>query len=112
MPTVEVGGLRRAASASAGGPASGRNDVGVSAGRAAAGRPGRTSFAYAYVMAGRYEDALRIVERIPPEALRKNDFVWRAASLAALGSGLSATMTAGDPTFGCLLATPIQSLLH
>ena len=36
-------------------------------------------------MAGRYEDALRIVERIPPEALRKDDFVWRAASLAALG---------------------------
>jgi tetratricopeptide (TPR) repeat protein len=44
-----------------------------------------TSFQMAYFMAGRYEDTLRVIDRIPSETLRKTDLVTRAAALAALG---------------------------
>jgi hypothetical protein len=36
-------------------------------------------------MAGRYEDALRFIEPKPPETRRRNDLVYRAASLSELG---------------------------
>jgi len=42
-------------------------------------------YRYAYFMVGRYEDALRILGRKPRENYRRNDYVFRAASLAALG---------------------------
>jgi TolB-like protein/class 3 adenylate cyclase/tetratricopeptide (TPR) repeat protein len=42
-------------------------------------------YRYAYFMVGRYEDALRILGRKPRENFRRNDYVFRAASLAALG---------------------------
>jgi TolB-like protein/class 3 adenylate cyclase len=55
-----------------------------------------TSFAYAYLMVGRYEDALRIIGRIPSESLRKNDLVYRAMSLAALGRADQARAVVGE----------------
>jgi TolB-like protein/class 3 adenylate cyclase len=42
-------------------------------------------FRNAYYSAGRYEDALRIVERQPPESRTKGGWVQRAASYAGLG---------------------------
>jgi TolB-like protein/class 3 adenylate cyclase/Tfp pilus assembly protein PilF len=43
------------------------------------------SFRYAYFMVGRYEDALRMQDRRPRESYQRYDYVFRAASLAALG---------------------------
>jgi tetratricopeptide (TPR) repeat protein len=40
---------------------------------------------YAYFMVGRYEDVLRVLERIPNENLRYWELVYRAASYAVLG---------------------------
>jgi TolB-like protein/Tfp pilus assembly protein PilF len=42
-------------------------------------------FRYAYFMAGRYADALRVTERQPPENLTRGGLVLRAATYAALG---------------------------
>jgi TolB-like protein len=55
-----------------------------------------SSFACAYLMANRHEDTLRIIERIPPESLRKNDLVYRAVGLAALGRADQARAAAGE----------------
>ena len=43
------------------------------------------AFFMAYFMAGRYEDALRIIDRQPIESRTKNSWAIRAASYAALG---------------------------
>lgn len=43
------------------------------------------SFFFAYFMAGRYEDALRIIDKQPIESRTKNSWAIRAASYAALG---------------------------
>ena len=43
------------------------------------------NFAYAYFMAGRYEDALRQFDRMPRDAYTPSTFVYRAATLGMLG---------------------------
>jgi TolB-like protein/Tfp pilus assembly protein PilF len=43
------------------------------------------SFAFAYFMAGRYEDALRIIDKQPAESRSRNMWAIRAATYAALG---------------------------
>ncbi len=43
------------------------------------------SFFFAYFMAGRHEDALRIIDKQPIESRTKNSWAIRAASYAALG---------------------------
>src|SRR5690348_7511168 len=43
------------------------------------------SYRYAYFMAGRVEDALRMQERRSRENYRRQDYVWRAMLLAAVG---------------------------
>jgi tetratricopeptide (TPR) repeat protein len=43
------------------------------------------TYAYTFFMAGRYEDALRFLDRKPRESYRRTNFVFRAASLAAMG---------------------------
>ncbi|WP_046868391.1 adenylate/guanylate cyclase domain-containing protein [Microvirga massiliensis] len=43
------------------------------------------TYAYAFFMVGRYEKALRVLDRKPRETYRRNNFVFRAASLAATG---------------------------
>lgn len=43
------------------------------------------SFFFAYFMAGRYEDALHIIDKQPIESRTKNSWAIRAASYAALG---------------------------
>ncbi|GEO17765.1 hypothetical protein MAE02_54610 [Microvirga aerophila] len=43
------------------------------------------TYSYTYFMAGRYEDVLRFLDRKPRETYRRTNFVFRAASLAALG---------------------------
>ena len=43
------------------------------------------SFSHAYFMAGRDNDALRMLERLSPEQWNRNDVVRRAAVYAALG---------------------------
>jgi tetratricopeptide (TPR) repeat protein len=53
-------------------------------------------FIYAYLMAGRPEDALRVAERIPAESLRTRDLVMIAASHAALGRPGRAAAVARD----------------
>jgi len=50
-------------------------------------------FNYAYFMVGRYEDALRAMERQAPENYSKFDWAHRAASLAALGRNAEAQAT-------------------
>jgi tetratricopeptide (TPR) repeat protein len=42
-------------------------------------------FGYAFFMAGRYEDALRVLARIPDNQRRADDFILEAGSLAGLG---------------------------
>jgi TolB-like protein/class 3 adenylate cyclase len=42
-------------------------------------------YSYAYFMAGRVEDALRIHERKPRENYRREDYVWHAMLLAVVG---------------------------
>lgn len=44
-----------------------------------------SNFRHAYFMAGRYGDALRMQDHVPKEAYLRHDFVYRAATLAALG---------------------------
>jgi tetratricopeptide (TPR) repeat protein len=43
------------------------------------------TYSYTYFMAGRYGDVLRFLDRKPRETYRRTNFVFRAASLAALG---------------------------
>ncbi|MFL5338321.1 MAG: adenylate/guanylate cyclase domain-containing protein [Geminicoccaceae bacterium] len=43
------------------------------------------NFAYAYFMAGRYADALRAFDRMPADAYPPSAYVYRAATLGALG---------------------------
>ncbi len=50
-------------------------------------------FSYAYFMVGRYEDALRAMERLAPEHYSKFNWAHRAASLAALGRNAEAQAT-------------------
>src|SRR5262249_20135919 len=54
------------------------------------------NFQYAYFMSGRYEDALRILERIPVENYNFYCWVYRAASYAALGRSEKAKAAAAD----------------
>ena len=42
-------------------------------------------YGYAYFMAGRVEDALRMQERKPRDHYRRQDYVWRAMLLAVVG---------------------------
>jgi tetratricopeptide (TPR) repeat protein len=42
-------------------------------------------FSYAYFMAGRYEDAAGLLERVPPDNYTKGRWAFRAGSYAALG---------------------------
>jgi Tfp pilus assembly protein PilF len=42
-------------------------------------------YRYAYFMAGRVEDALRMQERTPRENYRRQDHIWRAMLLATVG---------------------------
>jgi TolB-like protein len=50
-------------------------------------------FRYAYFMAGRYKDALRVMERQTPENYTKQAWAERAGSLAALGRTAEAQAT-------------------
>ena len=43
------------------------------------------NFAYAYFMVGRYADALRIFDRMPVDAYPPSAYIYRAATLGALG---------------------------
>jgi TolB-like protein len=43
------------------------------------------NFSRAYFSAGRYEEALRMLERVPRETYKRNDLVYRAAALGGLG---------------------------
>ena len=43
------------------------------------------NFAYAYFMAGRYADALRTFDRMPVDAYPPSAYIYRAATLGALG---------------------------
>ncbi|MBL8906453.1 MAG: adenylate/guanylate cyclase domain-containing protein [Rhizobiales bacterium] len=54
------------------------------------------SFYYAYFMAGRYQDALRILDKQPLENGDKYDLIMRAATLAALGEREKANAAAKD----------------
>ena len=51
---------------------------------------------YAYFMAGRYEDALKVMERQTPDSYDKHAWVERAASFAALGRKAEADATVKD----------------
>ena len=44
-----------------------------------------SNFARAYFSAGRYADAVRMSDRLPPETYLRNDWVYRAAALGGLG---------------------------
>jgi tetratricopeptide (TPR) repeat protein len=44
-----------------------------------------SNFSRAYFSAGRYEAALRMLDHVPREAYLRNDLVYRAAALGALG---------------------------
>ena len=44
-----------------------------------------SNFSRAYFSAGRYEQALRMLDRVPRETYKRNDFVYRAAALGGLG---------------------------
>jgi tetratricopeptide (TPR) repeat protein len=43
------------------------------------------NFAYAYLMAGRYDEALRHFDRMPPDSYTPSAYVYRAATLGGLG---------------------------
>ena len=51
---------------------------------------------YAYFMAGRYDDALRSVERRPMDSMGRNGLVRRAAIYAAAGRGDQAQRATAD----------------
>ena len=50
-------------------------------------------FSYAYFMAGRYEDAAGLLERVPPDHYNMNRWAFRAGSYAALGRAEQAKAT-------------------
>ncbi len=54
------------------------------------------SFSYAYFSVGRYEDALRVLERLPKENYLFYSWVLRAASYAALGRAAEAKAALSD----------------
>ncbi len=54
------------------------------------------NFQYAYFIDGRYEDALRILERLPVENYLVGSWVFRAASYAALGQTDAAKAAVAD----------------
>jgi tetratricopeptide (TPR) repeat protein len=54
------------------------------------------NFSYAYFIDGRYEDALRILERLPFENYVVGSWVFRAASYAALGQTDAAKAAVAD----------------
>ena len=54
------------------------------------------SFSYAYFSVGRYEDALRVLERLPKENYLFYSWVLRAASYAALGHAAEAKAALSD----------------
>ena len=51
------------------------------------------AFQYAYFMAGRHKDALRVMERLTPDNYNKYAWVERAGSFAALGRMAEAQAT-------------------
>ena len=54
------------------------------------------NFSYAYFTAGRFEDALRILERLPKDNYNFYSWVYRAASHAALGRAAEAKAATSD----------------
>ena len=44
-----------------------------------------TNFSRAYFSAGRYEEALRMLDHVPRETYKRNDLTYRAAALGGLG---------------------------
>ena len=54
------------------------------------------NFSYAYFAAGRFEDALRILERLPKDNYNFYSWVYRAASYAALGRSAEAKAATSD----------------
>jgi TolB-like protein/class 3 adenylate cyclase len=54
------------------------------------------SFSYGYFVVGRYEDVLRVLERLPKENYTFYSWVLRAASLAALGRSKEAKAALSD----------------
>jgi TolB-like protein/DNA-binding SARP family transcriptional activator/Flp pilus assembly protein TadD len=47
-------------------------------------------FAYAYFMAGRYEDALQMMDRLAPDSYMLHTWIMRGGALAAVGRGVEA----------------------
>ena len=56
------------------------------------------NFGYAYFMAGRYDDALRMFNRMPADTYTPNTYVYRAATLGALGDTAAAKRAVADAT--------------
>jgi hypothetical protein len=54
------------------------------------------AYRYAYFMVGRVEDALRMQERKPRETYRRDDHIWRAMLLGAVGRGDEARAAVAD----------------
>ena len=54
------------------------------------------NYAYAYFMAGRYEDALGMFGRMPVETYSPDAYVYRAATLGALGRNEAAQQAVAD----------------
>jgi tetratricopeptide (TPR) repeat protein len=65
----------------------------------------------AYFWAGRYDDALRIVERQPPENRTMGGWIQRAASYAALGRTDGEARTAAEQALAQHLDLSIRGLL-
>ncbi|MFO1047258.1 MAG: FlgO family outer membrane protein [Geminicoccaceae bacterium] len=56
------------------------------------------NFAYAFFMAGRYADALRMFNRMPADTYTANGYVYRAATLGGLGDTDGAKRAVADAT--------------
>ena len=56
------------------------------------------NFAYAFFMAGRYDDALRMFNRMPADTYTANGYVYRAAALGGLGDTAAAKRAVADAT--------------